>query len=223
VTTALLEFGRRLRDERERRGLALQAIADSTKIPLALLAGLERGDLADWPHGLFGRAHFRAYVTAVGVSPEPLMNEFLRLCGQDTAPPPAPCPPAPDDGLRLTLAEDRRWDFRSAGLRVLAVALDVCGILAIALVFVRNFQADLPLASALVGVSYYALATLALGQSVTLWWLGGRVLQRGGRSPANVRTGLLLPRRGLRASRRQESPIDFGDHASASVAQTASR
>ena len=216
MTTALPEFGRRLRDERERRGLALRAVADSTKIPLALLVGLERGDLVDWPHGLFGRAHFRAYAAAVGLSPEPLMIEFLRLCGHDTALPPAPDPLTPDEGLRLTLAEGRRWDFRSAALRVLAVALDVCGIFAMATAVARIFPVDLPLAWALVGVAYHALATLALGQSVSLWLLGGRVLQRTSRSTANLRTEPF-------SSRQQESPADFSEHASGHVAQTASR
>ncbi len=61
----------------------LQAIADSTKVPLSLLAGLERGDIEDWPGGLFGRAHLRAYAAAVGLSPEPLLNEFVRLCGNE--------------------------------------------------------------------------------------------------------------------------------------------
>jgi hypothetical protein len=217
VTTALPEFGRRLRDERECRGLALQAIADSTKIPLALLVGLERGDLADWPGGLFARAHIRAYAAAVGLSPEPLMIEFLRLRGHDIASPPALSPLTPDEGPRLTLAEDdRRWVIKSAALRVLAVVLDVCGIVAIAAGFERIFQADLLLACVLVGVTYHVLATLALGQSVTLWLLGGRVRPRTSRNTAASRAGLLLPR-------QQESPVDFREHASGHVAQTASR
>ena len=85
MNTAHHDFGQRLRDERERRGLTLRAIAESTKIPLSLLAGLERGDIEGWPTGLFGRAHFRAYATAVGLSAEPLMVEFLRLFGSDLA------------------------------------------------------------------------------------------------------------------------------------------
>ena len=223
MTTALSEFGRRLRDERERRGLGLQAIADSTKIPVALLAGLERGDVEGWPRGLFGRAHFRAYAVAVGVSPEPLMIEFLRLCGHDTAPPPVPCPLTPDEGPRLTLAEaHRRWDFRFIGLRALAVAVDVCGMVTIATAFARFGQADLWLACAVVSLTYYALATLVLGQSVTLWWLGGHVLPRTGRRAVTVRTGLVGRRRRPRAA-RQERPGDFREQGQAHVAQTASR
>jgi transcriptional regulator with XRE-family HTH domain len=224
LTTARQEFGRRLRNERESRGLTLQAIADSTKIPLSLLAGLERGDIEDWPGGLFGRAHFRAYAAAVGLSSEPWRVEFVRLIGNDTAPTRALCTLTPDSSPRLTLAEERRRGITSTGMRALASAADVCGIFTIATALARIFEADISLACALVGVTYYALATMALGQSVTLWWLGGRVLQRTGRSTTNVRTGVfLVPRRRLRDSRRQQSPVDFRENPSAPVAQAASR
>jgi transcriptional regulator with XRE-family HTH domain len=222
VNTAQLRFGRRLQGERERRGLTLQAIADRTKIPRSLLAALERGDIADWPGGLFGRAHIRAYAAAVGVSSEPLMIEFLHLI--DTAPAPTPVVdgPADDGGPRLALAEDRGRRIRSIGTRVLASALDLCGIVTIATVIALILQTDLSLACALVSLIYGALATTVLGQSVTLWYLGGRVLQRTSRSTANVRTPVfLVPLRSLRTSRPQQSPIAFRENSSASVAQAA--
>jgi len=226
LNTTTREFGRHLRDERERRGIMLQAIADSTKVPVALLAALERGDIEDWPGGLFGRAHLRAYAAAVGLPPEPLLNEFVRLGGNDgneAAPAQALSTITPDVGLRLTLAEDRRWDIRSIGMRALAVALDVCGIVTITAVSVRILPADLFLTSALVTLAYYSLTTMALGQSAMLWWLGGRVSQRTVRSTANAHNVLLMPRRERRAAARQESPVDFRDNSSGSVAQAASR
>jgi len=222
VNTAHLEFGRRLQGERERCGLTLQAIADRTKIPLSLLTALERGDIAHWPCGLFGRAHIRAYAAAVGVSSEPLMIEFLHLIATAPAPTPAVYPPADDGRPRLALAEDRLWRIRSIGTRVLASALDLCGIVAIATVSARILQTDLSLACALVSLIYGALATTVLGQSVTLWCLGGRVLQRSSRSTANVRTPVfLVPRRRLRTSAGQQSPIAFRENSSASVVQAA--
>jgi cytoskeletal protein RodZ len=42
-------FGRRLRDERERQGVTLEAIASTTKINASFLAALERGDVSAWP------------------------------------------------------------------------------------------------------------------------------------------------------------------------------
>ena len=53
-------FGRRLRDQRERHGVALESIAATTKINASLFAALERGDLSAWPSGIFRRAFVRA-------------------------------------------------------------------------------------------------------------------------------------------------------------------
>ena len=76
-------FGTRLKAEREGRGFTLVQIADSTKIPVALLQGLERNDLSRWPKGLYRRAFFRSYVTALGLRAEPLVLEFARLFPDD--------------------------------------------------------------------------------------------------------------------------------------------
>src|SRR5689334_16930231 len=72
-------LGARLRAERESRGFTLAQIAESTKIPQVLLQALERNDLSRWPKGLYRRAFFRSYVTALGLPAEPLVLEFARL------------------------------------------------------------------------------------------------------------------------------------------------
>ena len=58
-------FGSRLRAERERRGISLDAIADKTKIKKSFLESLERGDFSKWPAGtVFRRAYVRDYAAA---------------------------------------------------------------------------------------------------------------------------------------------------------------
>ena len=222
MNTAQLEFGRRLQGERELRGLTLQAIADRTKIPLSLLTALERGEIENWPCGLFGRAHIRAYAAAVGVSSELLMVEFLQLIGNVPASASAADEPDDDSGPRLALAEDRGGRIKSIAIRVLASALDLCCIVTIATVSARILQTDLSLACALVSLIYSSLATMVLGQSVMLWCLGGRVLPRTRRRTAELRTPVFLfPRPSLSTSRLQQSPVHFGENSSASVAQAA--
>ena len=44
-------FGERLKRQRERAGVTLEAISRSTKVPVALFAGLEAGDCSRWPAG----------------------------------------------------------------------------------------------------------------------------------------------------------------------------
>ena len=72
-------FGSRLRYERERRQIALKSIAESTKINIALLEGLERDDVSRWPSGIFRKSFIRSYAEAVGLAPDPIVREFVEL------------------------------------------------------------------------------------------------------------------------------------------------
>lgn len=75
-------FAFRLRLYRERRRLSLHEIAASTRIRQDRLEGLEHGDLAHWPSGLYARAWVRAYATMVGLDPVDTVDEFCRLFPQ---------------------------------------------------------------------------------------------------------------------------------------------
>ena len=74
-----LTFGARLRSQRERQHVELAAIAEETKINVALLEGLERDDLSRWPGGLFRRAYVRTYAQKIGLDPEKVVREFLAI------------------------------------------------------------------------------------------------------------------------------------------------
>ena len=79
-------FGSKLRMQRESQGVSLASIAESTKIKRSLLDGLERGDVSQWPRGLFRRAYLRDYAAAIGTPAEPLIAEFTRLYPEDGPP-----------------------------------------------------------------------------------------------------------------------------------------
>ena len=72
-------FGHTLRTHRETLGIPLLTIAESTKISVALLSALERGDVSRWPKGIFRRSFFREYVSAIGLPPETLLSDFVCL------------------------------------------------------------------------------------------------------------------------------------------------
>ncbi len=75
----LESFGSRLRQRREEQAIALLTIAEETKIKRALLEGLERDDVSQWPSGIFRRAFIRAYAHAIGLSPDAVVREFLEI------------------------------------------------------------------------------------------------------------------------------------------------
>ena len=71
------DFGGKLRQARERRGISLRQIAASTKISVAALEALERNDTSRLPGGIFSRAFVRSYAIEVGLDPDETVREFL--------------------------------------------------------------------------------------------------------------------------------------------------
>src|SRR5579862_932802 len=71
------DLGRKLREARERKGVSLRQIANSTKIAVSVLDGLERNDISKLPGGIFGRAFVRSFATEVGLDPEATIQEFI--------------------------------------------------------------------------------------------------------------------------------------------------
>src|SRR5512142_45914 len=81
----MTDFGGKLRQARERRGISLRQIAASTKISVAALEALERNDVSKLPGGIFSRAFVRSYATEVGLDPDVTVREFLELFEQPLA------------------------------------------------------------------------------------------------------------------------------------------
>ena len=79
-----VDFGARLREARERRGLSLREIADATKIAARSLEALEKNDIARLPGGIFSRAFVRAYAAHVGLDPEETISDFMASFPNDS-------------------------------------------------------------------------------------------------------------------------------------------
>lgn len=77
ASSPLSDFGGKLRQARERRGISLRQIATSTKISVGVLEALERNDVSKLPGGIFSRAFVRSYALEVGLDPEEVVREFL--------------------------------------------------------------------------------------------------------------------------------------------------
>jgi cytoskeleton protein RodZ len=87
LATVLNDFGGKLRQARERRGVPLRQIAATTKISAAALEALERNDVSKLPGGIFSRAFVRSYAIEIGLDPDETVREFLdRFQGEPVAP-----------------------------------------------------------------------------------------------------------------------------------------
>jgi hypothetical protein len=216
---AALAFGARMRCERERRKISIASIADSTKILGALLEGLEHGDLARWPTGLYRRAFMRAYARAIGLDPEETLKEFLEAFPEpETVPTSTSAPrhaaqrldvaaaaaaaPAPD--LRMSLATIRVgaprpgiWFLKGGlvqgvGSRCLAAAVDwfVLAVIALATYAVLgSFWAPLCAGAAL----YYAGGILLLGNTPGVCLFAQARITRSSRRPPEGRDSRRKP------------------------------
>jgi transcriptional regulator with XRE-family HTH domain len=77
------DFGARLREARERKGVSLRQIAGVTRISIRVLEALEQNDISKLPGGIFSRAFVRSYAIEVGLDPEATVDEFLRQFPHD--------------------------------------------------------------------------------------------------------------------------------------------
>src|SRR6478672_103749 len=75
--TTTIDFGSRMRQVREERGVTLRQIAHTTKLSVAALEALERNDISRLPGGIFSRAFVRSYASEVGLDPEKTIQEFI--------------------------------------------------------------------------------------------------------------------------------------------------
>lgn len=169
-------FGSTLRQQRERRGLTLAAVANSTKISSRLLASLESGDLSRWPGGLYRRAFVRAYAAAVGLPPEPTLCEFVRLFPEPGQDPPALLDDNDPRRLRLTLVTEPRW--KAPALRSTAAAVDAGVVVLVAVIASRLTGVGFWMPAALAGLTYHATAAVVLGRSPGAWLMASGVAAR---------------------------------------------
>lgn len=166
-------FGPYLRDERERRGLTLQVIADSTKIKQSLLAALERSDVSQWPAGIFRRAFVREYASAIGLPPEVVVTEFTRLFPDDELSGDlSNAIPGEDSGSSADASalEDAQPVTSPLG-RVRPAVFDTSAVLLISGLIAGMTGVSMWLAFAGVAVGYATLGTVCLAQSIGTWVL----------------------------------------------------
>jgi cytoskeleton protein RodZ len=117
-------FGSKLRDARERKGISLRQIANTTKISVSALEALERNDISRLPGGIFSRAFVRSYAVEVGLEPEATIQDFIAQFPHDSVTAGHPTSSQIDDNEALE--SDRRMAY--AFLRLLAVSLPIAGV-----------------------------------------------------------------------------------------------
>src|SRR5215472_5100529 len=117
------DFGRKLREARERRGISLRQIASATKISVSALEALERNDISRLPGGIFSRAFVRSYAVEVGLDPETTIQEFIAQFPSDAVTAGHPTTDRVED--EEAVESDRRMATTTLRLIVIAVPVAI--------------------------------------------------------------------------------------------------
>jgi cytoskeleton protein RodZ len=75
------ELGSRLREAREKRGLSLSQVEESTRIRRAFLEALEEERFDDLPGDVYARGFIRNYAHFLGLEPEGLIGAYRKATG----------------------------------------------------------------------------------------------------------------------------------------------
>ena len=171
MNTGSQNFGRRLRLERERLGISLEAIAASTKISRSLFADLEQDDVSKWPPGIYRRAFVREYAAAIGLPADAVVAEFLELFPEEGTPPGARSPSAePSNELRLTLAEDRNQALMGTARRLLVATFELCAVVGVGWLLTLVTQWEFRTACAAIALTYYPIAAVCTTRVPAFRW-----------------------------------------------------
>jgi cytoskeleton protein RodZ len=132
------DFGGKLRQARERRGISLRQIASSTKIAAAALDALEKNDISKLPGGIFSRAFVRSYAVEVGLDPDETVKEFLERFNQEP-------PPSAESMAAAIPEEERQFEHRQRqAVKALGFGVAFVVILAVVLFFVFRKRSVTP-------------------------------------------------------------------------------
>jgi cytoskeletal protein RodZ len=119
-----VDFGRKLRDARERKGVSLRQIAAATKISVAVLEALERNDISRLPGGIFGRAFVRSYAIEVGLNPEETIQDFIAQFPHDSV----TAGHATSDPVEDHQAVESERRMATTFLRLILISIPVAGV-----------------------------------------------------------------------------------------------
>ena len=126
------ELGATLRQERERRGLSVEEVADRLKLMPRVVRAIEQGDFGELPQAAYARGFVKAYGNLLALDTEQLYAGLEAVWPEDSHPLPLPYEPA--------------WEKKGGGQGRLAAIIILMLILAAAGLYwlSRDLDAYLP-------------------------------------------------------------------------------
>ena len=143
-------FGEYLRCEREARGITLEDISASSRIPVHVLEAIEGDEFDRLPGGLFNVSFVRQYASAVGLNQGEVVDAFAKACATSGGDPDQPPPvvtalavEGEDRGQMAARFAEGLTDYLRRNSVLLSAGLGVLGLVLLSLaVFYPPVESD---------------------------------------------------------------------------------
>jgi cytoskeletal protein RodZ len=120
--------GRALAQARIAAGLSIDEVSTSTRVRVPILQAIEQDDFSRCGGDVYARGHIRSLARAVGLDPEPLVQQYAAEHGQEVLP--APVPPLYEAERRIR-SEPRRPNWTAAMVAAIVAVIGFVGYTAI--------------------------------------------------------------------------------------------
>ncbi|MFJ9622329.1 helix-turn-helix domain-containing protein [Streptomyces sp. NPDC101181] len=116
-------IGRALQQARIAAGLTVEEVSSSTRVRIPIVHAIEQDDFSRCGGDVYARGHIRTFAHAVGLDPEPLIEEYDAGHGGR----PAPTPAAPLFEAERIRSEPRRPNWTAAMTAAIVVVIGFVG------------------------------------------------------------------------------------------------
>ncbi|MEI7032966.1 helix-turn-helix domain-containing protein [Streptomyces pratensis] len=116
-------IGRALQQARVAAGLTAEEVSSSTRVRIPIVHAIEQDDFSRCGGDVYARGHIRTLARAVGLDPEPLVEEY----DADHGGRPAPTPAAPLFEAERIRSEPRRPNWNAAMAAAIVVVVGFVG------------------------------------------------------------------------------------------------
>ncbi|MBM7056798.1 helix-turn-helix domain-containing protein [Streptomyces durocortorensis] len=116
-------IGRLLQQARIAAGLTVEEVSSSTRVRIPIVHAIEQDDFSRCGGDVYARGHIRTFARAVGLDPEPLVEEY----DADHGGRPAPTPAAPLFEAERIRSEPRRPNWTAAMVAAIVAVVGFVG------------------------------------------------------------------------------------------------
>lgn len=131
-----LTLGEKLRQARETRGISVSEVAEQTRISPLYIKSIEENDYRTLPGGIFNKGFVKSYAKCVGVDEQEALQDYAALLNTQSV--------SVEDEPKTYRPQVLTDDRSSSGLRTIILAAVILGLMAVGILFLKNYLQNRP-------------------------------------------------------------------------------